>query len=169
MTAARRAETAIGLGPRMRKLYALCGFWGCVTIIIATILTLNASGFCYGRVRWLSDKELIDAAVDHEISWRLRFKEYKSRADFYSKNPRCCLIERFPSGGAMLPGFGSSLLGFWNARVELFYKQSEEPPHEGPYYDANVGVGACGEIGEWWGIDSRENERPRGAKTWSEQ
>ena len=137
--------------------------FGSLAIIVSG---LNLTGFCYSELRWLSDREFVAAAVEHEISWGANAADYASSAEFYAANPECCRVERFPVD-LQMPGFFERIFGFHFVLVELFYKAKSRLGREA-YYHQNIGVSACGNpsIGPMWGMDENISERPKGLKSW---
>lgn len=84
------------------------------TLLLLTPFSLNYSGMCLSKFRWLSDEERIilsieriikreNVAIETKHSGTQYFKQinYKSVDEFISKNPECCQIN--PKGGYDLP------------------------------------------------------------------
>jgi hypothetical protein len=96
--------------------------------------TLNHSGFCFGKLRYLSDDEKIDAAVDHLAAgdllhwyrvgpqpddWRaVHMDRPETVHDFLAADPDCCRI--VPGGGdGRRPTFLGRVLGQVSDVVEI--------------------------------------------------
>jgi hypothetical protein len=93
---------------RMRMLFLIAVAAIC---ILAAWEYLNFTGFCYGQRRYLSNQEMIDAAVLYEINTNARYyvqdvrdnlawtKKYASIAEFHKENPHCCTVWRWDFPG----------------------------------------------------------------------
>jgi hypothetical protein len=79
-----------------------------LVVLFGTIAALSYSGFCIKKFRWLSDDELINAAIDDVLTVSThviktptgRYQQfapknegrYRSRDEFRRANPDCCKI-----------------------------------------------------------------------------
>src|SRR4029077_14802351 len=110
------------------------------------VMTLNFSGFCYHKLRYCSDRELIDAAATRALKWRqdLQFSGspivYASLDDFYAKNSNCCTLDRWDARNTSIL---ARAFGFYVAMADIWYRQSEDGKE--PYYYAEVSLSAYGE------------------------
>ena len=118
-----------------------------IVLFLAGIEILNFTGFCYPRVRYCSDRELIDIAVNRALDWRQRFMTapsqviYTSIDDFYSKNANCCRLTRW---NKQTDSVWARAFGFYVATAEIWYRESDTGNE--PYYDSEISLTACGKI-----------------------
>jgi hypothetical protein len=78
-------------------------------LILAVYGGLNYSGFCFEKMRYLSDEEKIRLVFDYQNSrdympienYSYRQIKYKNFEEFRQKNPNCCHVN--PGGGYDLP------------------------------------------------------------------
>jgi hypothetical protein len=123
------------------------------SFIFLGVMILNFTGFCYPKLRYCSDQELIDAAVRRTLDWRQNDPTvvspitYSSLQEFYTKNPKCCALYRWDSDREEI---WSRIFGFYVARVEISYRRSDNDKE--PYFYAEVSVSACGGIRHIRGI-----------------
>lgn len=131
-------------------LYRLfCGFLFLIFLPISIIFLMNYSGFCWGDMRWLSDREKIDMAVNRfiassefypgyfdgrlqeEVKRREMPDAYKSIDEFYLVNKNCCDIvpflqrnpdERYEDWNASIPGFFDKACGRADSKIRVKYK-----------------------------------------------
>jgi hypothetical protein len=128
------------------------------------VCALNYSGFCWGRLRWLSDKEKMDAAVSYVINDGRIFGEYyfdvnkirrkrdvqaikyESVSDFYKLNPDCCRFVDASSDGFSISLIEKLSVGpvcMAHLRFKIRYKKSSASG-ETFYEDAYPLVNGCG-------------------------
>jgi len=115
-------------------------FWPAVLVVLAVGLRLTATSahFCTSKLRHLSEREIIDAALEEEAKGGLMQDPAPRR--LYDVDPSCCRVERSDADWL-------DLLFFQNyyfvtirfetnerTRAELKYKQ----------YGAMVSVSSCG-------------------------
>ncbi|MFN6571546.1 hypothetical protein [Dendronalium sp. ChiSLP03b] len=86
---------------------------GLLSTILTIYFSLNYSGFCFAKLRYLSDEEKIKLAFDslnsaEKLSIQIagerqdrKFIKYKSFDEYIKENPDCCVIN--PPGGSDLP------------------------------------------------------------------
>jgi hypothetical protein len=124
------------------------------------VLGLNASGFCYSKFRYYSDKDLIDAAVKSSLERHdpvgERSKMYSSLEEFYRSNPACCRVHTLNHWMLSTPIL--RVFGYYEAVVEVYYQISDTAERY-RYYDAHVRVNACGRVLDTMG--TAEQSAPR--------
>jgi hypothetical protein len=119
--------------------------WPLTFIVISSVIILNLTGFCYPQLRYCSDRDLLDIAVQTTLNWREKVTGrpstimYPSTNKFYEKNPNCCLLYRQVgrTGSIWARGFG-----FYVATAEVWYQENETEKE--PYYYAEISLSACG-------------------------
>jgi len=133
-------------------------------IVLALVLILNLTGFCWQKFKYLSYQEKVEAIYtqinkldtvrigDSDI--RYKRIPYSSFEEFNRENPNCCETNFQGSGEQALPNFFDSLTGFHFERVRLSIKD---------YYEVNgvkylnssknpdnvVGLKSCGKFYFW--------------------
>ena len=115
-------------------------------MLFTFVEALNFSGFCYSTGRYLSDDEMIWAAVKYN-SGRPPFEgdreEYASLQELYERNPRCCSVDR--SGeGRFMDGPWVRLFGWYVVLVNARYKFLTSG--EKVIYNSDIGMNACGMV-----------------------
>jgi hypothetical protein len=125
---------------------------------------LNFTGFCYGQHRYLSDQEMIDAAVLYEINTNARYhvqdvrdnpgwtKKYASIAEFHKENPHCCTVWRWGFPGNYGEGIWVRAFGWYVAWVDLEFRTRDSGQKQ--FYSASVSVNQCGKVMEDFGSAS---------------
>jgi hypothetical protein len=116
-----------------------------------------SSGYCFKEQRYLTDEELIHAAI--------RYSSYKMTIDsseaairsFYENNPTCCSVDRESN---MASSWFENLLGFYYAVVEVNFEVKPEIAERSGnrFYKEYVQISSCGGRGAMYGegIDSLE-------------
>lgn len=140
--------------------------WFVVASLCALIVyeTLNFTGFCYEQKRYLSDEELINAAVRYEIGEQYNLhahniddrpawtRRYISVEEFHHINPNCCFVHRWGFPGNYGEGIWTRIFGWYVALVDLQFRTRDTGPKQ--FYSAAAFVNACGAVGETFGTDS---------------
>ena len=114
---------------------------------------LSFTGYCYARHGWLSDQELIDAAIKYELShvratYELATISYSSPAAFREENPGCCDIDR--SGEhPLLQNRWTWFFGGYVATVNLWYRFQRTGDKQ--FWVEIVFLNACGRFLERFG------------------
>jgi hypothetical protein len=123
-------------------------------LVFATIIALAVgcwwylldTGYCVSKMRYLSDRELIESALRYEAAGGQMMVDdsEESIRDFLQKNPRCCSVDRHPfTRNPVL----DVLTGFNISHVELNYQRQgtpEEIKKRGKFYKQFISVDACG-------------------------
>jgi len=123
-----------------------------VLITVILLEVLNFTGFCYSEHRYLSDEELIDAAIVAELrqhrggAWN---KKYESVADFRQQNPGCCLLLR--EAPNLLPSKSERFWGFYTVLADIWYR-ANQGTGANSFFQNFVVVNACGQYVEGGGI-----------------
>ena len=78
------------------------------------------AGFCTSKLRYLSDRELIESALRYEAPGRQMMIDgsQESIRDFLQNNPKCCSVDRHPFTRTPVLDV---LTGFNTSHVELNY------------------------------------------------
>ena len=130
-----------------------------VGLTLAGFEYLSLNDFCYKERRFLSDRELIDAAIRLQIGY-IRDHErargthvYASVQQLHELNPTCCSLER--RGDPFLRAYGPweyhmrllrrRLLGQELFVVNLWYRLRDDGPK--PFWRSHFLVDACGARG----------------------
>jgi len=99
----------------MNRTYFLANFLliGFPLTILSIYFSLNYSGFCFAKMRYLSDYEKLKLAFDSlnsaeklrtPIAGKIQYREfikYKNFDEYIKENPDCCTIN--PPGGVEVP------------------------------------------------------------------
>lgn len=124
-------------------------------IYLGAVFALNRHGYCWEQGRFLTDQELIDAAIKSNLSFhgpnRRWNKMYGSPEDVRAQNPDCCSVKRDKNEDAELPPFWMSISGMYASTVQVIYRTSDSGPT--PFNEAYFIIGPCGEIGRRYGMD----------------
>lgn len=98
-----------------------------ITLLIGTLFFLKITGFCFSRLRYATDQELITSAVRDALRGRAaRDFGYQDIGDFFEKNPNCCSVLRNTSPFNKYDEFFTFLtIGILN-EIELKYIVVEE-------------------------------------------
>lgn len=120
-----------------------------LVLLVFAYWVLAETGMCFPQARYLSDRELIAAA----LSWRARDVIRPGTEDpalFVQQNPDCCKVDRHPDFRA----WWDVLAGFNVAEVEIHFPLPEG--HRwGKYYETFLSVSACGRpLKSRWGTSS---------------
>jgi hypothetical protein len=128
----------------------------------AWVQYLNFSGFCYSQKRYLSDQELLNVAVQHNIDRdKFYFKDqiqYGSIAEFLQLNPNCCALFR-RSHHMFAEDIWVRAFGWYVVIAEVFYKIQPSGPDN--YYYSYITLDACGKVLEQSGPIESMPPRPR--------
>jgi hypothetical protein len=152
-----------------------------IGLVVAGVLvfeTLNFTGFCYSRGRWLDDQELIDAVIQHQIDHigpeqlASGAIKYTSVEGFHRLNPVCCKLAKW----------GDPYYPFWRRRpmvwvrrilgqeiliVDLWYRFRDDGPE--PFTTAHYLIDACGNVREPLHLHGGSaNTRTGPTRTWAE-
>jgi len=140
----------MSIGPTERlpeSRYAIRAF---VALVLAGLLAfefLNLSGFCYAQHRYLSVRELVDAAAGYNLAKHdpagERDLAYASPDELYSKNPNCCGISNVANFQESPVIF--RLFGRYETPVHIHYRITNRPD-EYQFYGSDVVVNACGKV-----------------------
>lgn len=120
---------------KKKKLFILTGFG-----VLALIGILSYSGFCFKKMRYISDNEKIRIAIaainknKTKTYFNTDFKPYKYRISipypdvdtFLAENPSCCSVVPYAGFGSetdepVPPGFSERILGRYNCAVRIRY------------------------------------------------
>lgn len=105
-------------------------------LFLFVILSLNVSGYCMDSMRYISDNERINNAVNallqnypsltqEEISNGAVSYSYQNTNEFMKNNPNCCLITKFNEENGYKTGFLShKIWGQDGGFVSISYKKS---------------------------------------------
>lgn len=100
-------------------------------------------GFCFQQMRYLSDKELIVAAIRHNVEKMKVDGTDESIAKFLSDHPNCCYVDKHPSTRSFLGPLGVCL-GTNYSEVTLNYEQRKPHYSVEPFYEKYIPISACG-------------------------
>ena len=142
------------LGKRTWRL--AIGLAALATLSLFTLVALQAAGVCVKERRYLSDRELMAAAVEFQASrlyrnpegraWKTMRIEGTSEAaaEFLRLHPDCCTVNRSPDYRGLLDlAFG------WNVpEVSVNYERNSSDPgwSSEPFYTQWIAVTTCGEV-----------------------
>jgi len=99
------------------------------------------SGFCFSKMRYLSDKELIAEAIRYNANDMKTDTTDEAIDAFLKQNPRCCEVDRHPS----TRNFLDVCSGFNISEVTLNYERKALKTPLEPFYQIDVAISACGE------------------------
>jgi hypothetical protein len=149
-----------GLVPRVRQL-SLGATLGLVILLPLTLAELlNFTGFCWADLRYYSDRELINAAIQYELhtneaaDYIKDRKRYKSVEEFLAVNRDCCRVYRW-GHNLQLDGIWVRVFGWYIAVANIWYRLRDDGPNQ--FFDRYTFINACGEIKNRMG-----NEEPIG-------
>lgn len=122
---------------------------GAVCAPIGTLEYLNFTGFCYGEGRYYSGNELINRAVQRNISTskigsRTMDEEYATADEFRQENPDCCIIHQW--GHPFLDPIWVRIFGFYVVIVEVWYRLADQYDPNYGFYHSEISINACGKI-----------------------
>jgi hypothetical protein len=136
-----------GLVMRIRPRYFIVAGVLCV---FALVMSLNFTGFCYADLRYYSEQEFLNTAVQASFKWHdpsePQTKTYNSLDEFYKENPNCCLLHRW--GHEFVSDL--RLLGFYTAVADIWYRAEKSGPE--PFYLSYVSMNACSQVVKRRGI-----------------
>jgi hypothetical protein len=114
--------------------------------IIGVFEYLNFSGYCYSECRYLSDRELIEKAVQYNLKNPPGVggvTQYASLDEFFAMNADCCFLER---GGheTLQEGTWVRLFGWYVAVADIWYRLGDVGLDA--YYNSLVALNSCGQV-----------------------
>jgi hypothetical protein len=126
-------------GDRVRLKYIV--FLVCATIALGI---LNASSFCYLKVRYVSNHELFEEAIAHEAK-AAKIGDYSSNdtpASYLARHPNYCSIPVFQPTNSWV----NFLVGYKIRYVRVVYRmpQVDNFPRAGDFYEAFVEMTPAG-------------------------
>lgn len=130
--------------------------------VVGVVVYLNFSGFCYSKGQYLSDEDLIHAAVQDVLNRQSRDDashiRYDSVEQFIRQNPACCIVRRSDRGGLenVLEGRWARLFGLYVLVVDIWYQAKPVGPSN--YYELSIAMTSCGNVTE---RTRSLNSRPR--------
>jgi hypothetical protein len=131
--------------PGREKQRVRIGIVAALLCVLMVVEVLNVSGFCYRKMRYVSEKELINSAVMLNLARHdphgERNKMYETLDDFFRANPNCCKVSYYNQFIAPL----ARLFGLYEVAVSVHYKISDTN-EKYKYYSVDVLMSACGGI-----------------------
>lgn len=124
---------------------AAVGGW--VLIGFLTLYGLNLFGFCYDTTSFVTDDELMAAAMADEYfrgSFPTMISGPKQARAYADAHPGCCAVQRWRDPMMSDPFLGS-LFGMRGFLVQINYPR-RSPDKEGAFREAFVILNACGEV-----------------------
>jgi hypothetical protein len=116
------------------------------------IQTLNFTGFCYREMRYLSDQELINTAVQRLMSEAYLLENdpitYQSAADLYRQNPNCCTLHKWGHNFSYPIVF--RVFAYYESIAHIVYRATLRGSD--PFLDSYVSMNACGKVFEVTGF-----------------
>lgn len=109
--------------------------------VFVIVTALNYSGFCFSKMKRMSNADYINAAISEIIKYD-KTGRYPSVSEFKTKHPNCCKVLRFKNGfGSPTNGIGP-LYGSYTATVVLHYSRE----FQGDFipYERHMYVRKCG-------------------------
>lgn len=107
------------------------------------LLVLNLTGFCYLRMRYLSNQEMFERAIAHEAYRIGDYLPADTPKSYLASHPNCCSMPDFQPGNASL----DVLLGNKILYVRVVYKRLQAEIDKYPrekFYEAFVETTPCG-------------------------
>ena len=118
---------------------------------------LSDTGYCFEQKRYLSDEEFIQIAVRSELQNMNIDGSEESISTFQKKNPKCCSINREPSGKS----FVNVMLNHTFVDVTLRYEKNAKTFHKNePFYQAFVSIHSCGKVLDTIGSGAKVADGP---------
>lgn len=123
--------------------------WQSVLLAVICVLALNATGFCFYRLTFLSTKSLFEIAISHQSSRIADFVEGRvsSPSEYLADKPDCCSYGDYMTTG-IPPTLG--VFGVKKYTIRLVYKQSASQialaPNDGDFYEAFLEITSCGSV-----------------------
>lgn len=118
--------------------------------IVAILMALNMTGFCFRQCSYPSDEDLILAALRFSVGSMTIDRDEESIRRYYQEHPNCCYVDRWSD---MAGGWFDKFFGFYWNEVEVNYKLNDEMEkiYEREFYRSYIHVGPCGDIGRVYG------------------
>jgi hypothetical protein len=120
-------------------------------VATAALLVLLFTGFCFGRLSYVSDAEFIDRALVYQAP---RIKGLDGGAtrerilEYVKSNPTCCRVEG--SAFFLNNSFGARLLGVKTTWVRIVHELTAAQLAVGQgsetFYEAYIGLSRCGQV-----------------------
>jgi hypothetical protein len=120
--------------------------------------SLNFTGFCWEKMTYYNDHDLIDAAVQNDLKFYdpnsgPLTKKYNSLGDFHRINPNCCVLYRWGHGYAS----DFRIVGLYRVVVDAWFRSQDNGPV--PFYQSLTVLNACAEP-QWVTGSSQSYARP---------
>jgi hypothetical protein len=133
---------------------------GIFVIASLALFLLFRPGFCLSKFRTLTDDELIYLAVQEERTYGNMGIEDTDLAinKFILNNPNCCYVDR------SINSLSDAIFTSDAAKVTIYYQLKEDNNLGGDYYEATLGVGGCGHIGDRFGTSLKKADLPPDVK-----
>lgn len=125
--------------------------------LLIPIQFLNHTGFCYSKMRYLSERELIDRFLFGENANRLSTSEKeklivqrkKKNTSYIIENyPECCRIKGQIHRPSELEYFLNNMFGWYFYDLHVISSRHEDNitryTFDEPYRQANINLGTCG-------------------------
>lgn len=120
------------------------GYGGLLALVVAF---LNVTGFCWSKLRFVSDDELINSVLDvrsRYVATPLAQVTYGTTEQLRLENPDCCRLKRNSNPGAILPAFIESACGFTMHEVIFRFRINNDGPDQ--FYQGTTWVSSCGHV-----------------------
>lgn len=140
-------------------------FWIVLPVILIAVLAylgnlwyLSGTGYCFEQKRYLSDEEFIQIAVRSELQSINIDGSEKSISTFQKRNPKCCSINREPSGMS----FVNTVLNHTFVEVTLRYEKNAKTlfQKKESFYQAFVSIHSCGKVLDTIGSGAKAADGP---------
>jgi hypothetical protein len=123
--------------------------WQSLLLVAACVITLNATGFCFYRLSFLSTTTLYEIAIANQSARIADFVEkgVSSPSEYLTKMPSCCSYGDYMTTG-IAPSLG--IFGWKSYAIRLVYRQSAAQvalaPNDGDFYEAFMEITSCGHV-----------------------
>jgi hypothetical protein len=137
------------VGNPIKKFLAAVGGW--ILIALLSLYGLNLFGFCYDTLSFVTDDELLAAAMSEEYmrGFPITIGGPKQARAYADAHPGCCAVDRWRGPFTSNP-FLVALFGMRGFVVQINYPK-RSPDKEGVFRDAFVTLNACGDILDIYG------------------
>lgn len=120
-----------------------------ITILISLFLTVQATGFCYRKLKWLSENDFKQRALEFSLSYFGKHEDAKNPEKFLRSNPDCCSLTKSFASNSITISAIECLSGTYITTAKMII-----PSKNGyGYYRSYVEMNNCGHILRSYGTD----------------
>ncbi|MBW7912049.1 MAG: hypothetical protein H3C49_12365 [Alphaproteobacteria bacterium] len=135
-----------------------------VLLLFLSVQSLNHTGFCYERGRYLSYQELVDIGLFGEEGVHMSPDEKKAKEISFKEGadnlvyPECCSISReYAKSDKFWAFVDKTFIGRYVFQLNVVFPLKEGRPGRFPYEEMNIAVNACGKyMNDSYGMDISE-------------